>query len=186
MSDKKRDRSTELHSSRFAFWIITLMHDNPFMPILRNPYKLLKSAGLKQGQKVLEVGCGPGFFTVPAANIVGEEGIIYAIDINRFAIMRVKKKVTKKELKNVKPSLTNASNTELPESSIDLAFIFGIRYVAGGLENVRAEMYRILKPEALLSIEKTRGSSERLIEDTEREGFAFQERKGRIFIFTRI
>lgn len=187
MSDKikERDHSSEFHSSRFTFWIITLIHDNPLMLILRNPYKLLKAAGLEQGQKVVEVGCGPGFFTIPAAKIVGEEGLIYAIDVNKFAIRRVKRKIAKKGLMNIKPSLTNASNTGLPECSIDLTFLFGLPYVAGGLVNVMAEMYRILKQGAILSFEKSRGSSERLIEDTERAGFSYRERKGRIYIFTK-
>ena len=187
MRDKttKRQRHTELHASRFAFWTITLMHDNPLLPIFRNPYKLLRAAGLRQGQKVLEVGCGPGFFTIPAARIVGEEGLIYAIDVNPFAIRRVKNKIAKEGLRNVKPSLTNASNTGLPESSIDLAFLFGLRYVAGGLANVLSEMYRILKPGGLLSFEKTRGSGEELIQEVERAGFSYNDRSGRIFLFTK-
>ena len=187
MRDKatKRQRHTELHASRFAFWTITLMHDNPLLPIFRNPYKLLRAAGLRQGQKVLEVGCGPGFFTIPAAKIVGEEGLIYAIDVNPFAIRRVKNKIAKQGLKNVRASITNASNTGLPESSIDLAFLFGLRYVAGGLANVLSEMYRILKPGALLSFEKTRGSGEELIQEVERAGFSYADRSGRIFLFTK-
>jgi len=181
----ERQRHTELHASRFSFWIITLMHDNPLLPIFRNPYKLLREAALRQGQKALEVGCGPGFFTIPAAKIVGEEGLIYAIDVNPFAIRRVKNKIAKEGLRNVKPSLTNASNTGLPESSIDLAFLFGLRYVAGGLGNVMSEMHRILKPGALLSFEKTRGSSEELIQEVERGGFSYLDRQRRIFLFSK-
>ena len=78
--------------SNFAFRIISRMHDNPFLPLFRNPDKLLKAAGLKSGQKVLEVGCGPGFFTIPAAKIVGEEGFVYAVDVHPLAIRRVKAK----------------------------------------------------------------------------------------------
>lgn len=182
----KRRRHTDLHASRFAFWIITLMHDNPLLPIFRNPYKLLKAAGLESGQKVLEVGCGPGYFTIPAARIVGEGGLVFAVDVNPFAIRRVKSKIAKEGLKNVKPSLTNASNTGLPESSIDLAFLFGLPYVAGGLGNVMSEIHRILKPGAVLSFEKTtRGPGGELIQDVEGAGFAYLERKGRIYIFAK-
>ena len=184
MRDKttKRQRHTELHASRFAFWTITLMHDNPLLPIFRNPYKLLRAAGLRQGQKVLEVGCGPGFFTIPAAKIVGEEGLIYAIDINPFAIRRVKNKIAKQGLKNVRASITNASNTGLPEGSIDLAFLFGLRYIAGGLENVISEIHRVLKPGGVLSFEKTRGSAKKLIEEVERGGFIYSRRHARIYL----
>jgi SAM-dependent methyltransferase len=46
--------------------------------------------------------------------------------------------------------------TEL-KRDIDLAFLFGLQYIAGGLENVISEMHRILKPEGVLSFEKKQG-----------------------------
>ena len=72
--------------------VISLMHHNPLLPYFRNPQRLLKAAGLKQGQKVLEVGCGPGFFTIHAAKIVGKEGFVYAVDVHPLAIERAKNK----------------------------------------------------------------------------------------------
>ena len=50
---------------------ITLMHKYLYSLIV-NPTKMLIAAGLKEGNIVLEVGFGPGFFTFPAADIVGE------------------------------------------------------------------------------------------------------------------
>ena len=182
MNNKIEER---YHHSNFAFRILSLMHDNPLVPIFRNPYRLLEAAGLKSGQKVLEVGCGPGFFTIPAAKIVGEEGSIYAVDTHPLAIKKVQEKVEREGIKNVNPILANASDTELPDQSIDLAFIFGLRYIAGGLENLISEMYRILKPEGVLSFEKTRGSEKKLIKDVEREGFIHSGRKARIFLFVK-
>ena len=173
------------HHSRFAFWIICFMHDNPLLPIFRNPYKLLKAAGLKRGQKVLEVGCGPGFFTMPAAKMVGEKGVIYAIDVHPLAIKRVQKKIKRERIKNVTPILGNASDTGLPDRSIDLAFLFGLRYIAGGLESVVSEVHRILKPGGILSFEKTRGPEKELIDEVERGGFVYTGRQRRIFLFTR-
>ncbi|RJS79328.1 methyltransferase domain-containing protein [Methanophagales archaeon] len=139
------------------------MHDNPLLPYFRNPQRLLKSAGLKPGQKVLEVGCGPEFFTIPATKIVGEEGFVYAVDVHPLAIERVKDKIEKEGIKNVKPILANASDTGLPDQSIDLAFLFGLRYIACGLENVVPEIHRILKDGGVLSFEKTIGSAKKLI-----------------------
>lgn len=161
------------------------MHDNPLLPIFKNPYKLLKSAGLKSGQKVLEVGCGPGFFTIPAAKIVRNEGCVYAVDVHPLAIEKVKEKIKREGIKNVTPILTNASDTGLPDQSVDLAFIFGLRYVAGGLENVLSEIYRILRAGGVLSFEKTKGSEKKLIEEVEKGGFIYSERQKRVFLFTR-
>jgi ubiquinone/menaquinone biosynthesis C-methylase UbiE len=119
--------------SNFAFRIISVIHDNPLLPLFRKPDKLLKAAGLKRGQKVLEVGCGPGFFTIPAAKIVGEEGFIYAVDVHPLAIERIQQKIKREGVKNVKPILANASESALPHQSVDLAFLFGLGHIAGGL-----------------------------------------------------
>jgi ubiquinone/menaquinone biosynthesis C-methylase UbiE len=180
----KRNCRSERAASRFAFMIISLMHDNPLLPILRDPYRLLKAAGLKAGQKVLEVGCGPGFFTIPAAKIVGDEGLVYAVDVHPRAIERVKEKIERQGIKNVRPMLTNASNTLLADQSIDLAFMFGLPHIVGGQESVISEIQRILKPGGVLSFKKTRGSEKKLIEKVERGGFIYSGRKARIFLFT--
>ena len=154
------DQST--HSARtrmpdFAYMITSLMHDNPILPIFRRPEKLLAAAGLGPGQSVLEVGCGPGFFTVPASKVVGEAGNIYAVDVHPAAIARVKKRIDSVGIRNVTPILSNASGTGLPDKSIDLAFVFGLLHIAGGIEDVLYEVHRVLKPDGALSFEKTRG-----------------------------
>ncbi len=97
----------------------------------------------------------------------------------------MKEKIEKEGIKNVGPILTNASDTRLPDRSIDLAFIFGLRYIAGGLENVIAEIHRILKPGGVLSFEKTKGAAKKLIDEVERGGFIYSGRQARIFLFTK-
>jgi ubiquinone/menaquinone biosynthesis C-methylase UbiE len=61
------------------FGIIRFVHETLY-GLFVNPYNRLSTAGLKPGRNVLEVGCGPGFFTIPAAKIVGDEGFVYALD----------------------------------------------------------------------------------------------------------
>jgi ubiquinone/menaquinone biosynthesis C-methylase UbiE len=179
----RRQGRSRLETSSIAYWMIRLMHDNPILPLIRNPYKLLKAAGLEEGQKALEVGCGPGFFTIPAARIVGDEGHVYAVDIHPRAIARVKEKIEKDVLKNVTTMRINASNTGLPGESVDLAFLFGLRYIAGGLKNVISELHRVLKTGGILSFEKTRGVEARLIEEVKRGGFTYTGKQGRIYVF---
>ena len=170
--------------SNFAFWMISFMHDNPLLPMFRNPYRLLEAAGLKRGHKVLEVGCGPGYFTIPAAKIVGSEGFVLALDVHPRAIERVQKKIEKEGIKNVMPVLANASSTGLPDHSVDLAFAFGLRYIAGGLEKLTAELHRVLNTSGILSFERTRGSEKELIAEVSGPGFTNLGKKGRILSFT--
>jgi ubiquinone/menaquinone biosynthesis C-methylase UbiE len=175
---RKIQGHSDRHMSNLSFRIIALMHDNRLLPYFRNPYKLLQAAGLKPGQTVLEVGCGQGYFTIPAAKLVGTQGFVYAVDVHPLAVARVNEKIEAEGVKNVKPMLVNAANTGLPNQSIDLAFIFGLQYIAGGLEAVLTELRRIIKTGGVLSIEKTRGSAETLIVDVKRGGFSFSERQG--------
>jgi ubiquinone/menaquinone biosynthesis C-methylase UbiE len=186
---KTTNRQRHQHAGPFmhkvAFWTITLMHDNPLLPLLRDPYKLLKAAGLKRGQKVVEVGCGPGFFTIPAAHIVGKKGFIYAIDVNPYAIARVRKKIAINETNNVTPLLSNASDTGLPERSVDLAFLVGLGHIVGGQKNILAEMHRILRPGGVLSVQNTRRGMGKMIDEVKQEGFVVKESKNTFILFTK-
>ena len=170
---------------KISFWMITMIHDNPLLPIFKDPYNVLEIAGLKFGQKVLEVGCGPGFYTIPAAHIVGKEGLVYAADINPYAIKRVRKKVEGMGIKNVVPMLTNASKTDLQDQSIDLVFMFGLPHIVGGQKNVLIEMNRILKKRGVIAHKKSRGTEEKIIKEMKQAGFIFSEGRGRILIFHR-
>ena len=179
MNEKNKSKA----SPNFVYKTAELMHDSKLMAIIRNPNKLLKAAGLKPGLKVLEIGCGPGAFTIPAAEIVGKDGFIYAVDIHPLAIKRVKEKIAESGAENIKPVLANASHTRLLNQEIDLAFIFGMPNASGGFTNILSEIHRVLKPGGILSFEKFLRSENKLIADIENGGFVFTERKGRIMHF---
>ena len=44
------------------------------------PEEEIRKLGLKEGQKILDYGCGIGSYTFPAAKLVGEKGRVYALD----------------------------------------------------------------------------------------------------------
>lgn len=46
----------------------------------QNPEKIIKSVGVTRGMVVADLGCGPGFFTIPLALAVGKSGMVYAVD----------------------------------------------------------------------------------------------------------
>jgi ubiquinone/menaquinone biosynthesis C-methylase UbiE len=182
---RQRYRHGGTFMQKVAFGTITLMHDNPLLPFFKDPYKLLKAAGLQRGQKVMEVGCGPGFFTIPAAYIVGEEGLVYGVDVNPYAIARVRGKIAREGIKNVVPMQSNASDTGLPENSIDLTFLIGLGHIAGGQKKLLAEIHRILRPGGMLSLQNTRGVKGTIFDEVEQVGFVFSERKASFSLFTK-
>ncbi len=139
-------------TNKMHFKMMSFVHETLY-GLFRDPYEALNAAGLKPGQSVLEIGCGPGFFTVPAAKIVGEKGSVRTLDINPLAVERVRQKIEEAGVTNVRAILTGAAQTGLPAQSFDLAFVFGFAHAIGGMENILTELHRLLKPAGILSIE---------------------------------
>ena len=108
-------------------------------------------SGIKEGSHVLDYGCGPGFSTIPAAKIVGSQGVIYALDIHPFAIEIIEKKIKKHGLKNVKTILTG-NGTGLLDESIDIVLLFNVIFMIEDQEKLIDELYRVLKKGGTISI----------------------------------
>jgi len=67
--------------------------DNWLRRLVHNPRRLL-GPYLKPGMKVLDIGCGPGVFTLEAARLVGQDGRVTAIDIQEEMLKLVRKKIS--------------------------------------------------------------------------------------------
>jgi ubiquinone/menaquinone biosynthesis C-methylase UbiE len=59
---------------------------------LQNPQKIL-SPYIKKGMKVLDVGCGPGFFSVELAKMVGADGKVYSVDLQEGMLQKLRNKI---------------------------------------------------------------------------------------------
>jgi len=139
-------------ADRVHFKLMSLVHETLY-GLFRDPYEALNAAGLRPGQRVLEVGCGPGFFTIPAARVVGPKGSVCALDVSPLAIKRVRQKIRDAGATNVEAVLADAARTGLRDESFDLIFLFGLDHARGDLGAIMAEMHRLLKPRGVLSIE---------------------------------
>lgn len=162
------------------FRCMALIHDNRLRRIFDNPVKTLNAAGMQSGHQVLEVGCGPGFFTIPAAKLVGDNGCVHAIDLQPLAIKMVEEKLQETSLTNVKVRIADAAKTGLPSESVDLVLLFGVIH-ALLLEQVLPELYRVLKPDGALAVQTF---SDRSAERVTKGGiFTFVGKEGRVLKF---
>jgi ubiquinone/menaquinone biosynthesis C-methylase UbiE len=117
------------------------------------PMKILRGADVHPGQTVLEVGCGTGFHTVSAAQLIGDQGCLVAMDVLSDYIERVSKKVQAAELKNVQVVKSDAMDTGLDAESIDTVLLFSvIPSPTLPLNRFLPEMHRVLKPEGTLAV----------------------------------
>jgi len=120
---------------------------------LFDPVKTLRGADIQPGQTVLEVGCGTGFFTVPAARLIGDQGCLVAMDVLAGYVEQVSKKVLDANLKNVRVAKRDALDTGLDTESMDRVLLFGvIPFPSLPLKRLLPEMHRVLKPEGRLAV----------------------------------
>ena len=120
---------------------------------LMPPKKTLLGAGIGLGQTVLEVGCGTGFFTLPAAEMIGENGQLIAMDPLSDYVDRVKNKVQDAGLNNVNVLKRDALNTKLDAASVDVVLLFGVLpYPTLPLDKLLPEMHRVLKSRGTLAV----------------------------------
>ena len=120
---------------------------------LMNPVNTLRLSDIQPGQTILEVGCGTGFFTIPAAKMVGEQGCIVAMDASSGFLKEVTRKVKEADIKNVRIMQKDALNTGLETASIDKVLLLGvIPFPLLSLDKLLPEMHRVLKPGSTMSV----------------------------------
>ena len=146
-----RNMQTRMRQSRMVYLIIAFILGNPLRRFTMNSMDVLTRMGVRKGINVLEVGCGPGFFTIPAARIV-EKGNIYALDLSPFMTKNINRKVEKQKLKNVNTITSFASNTGLEDESIDLIICIDVLSDITDINSTLQEMYRVLKSDGILSV----------------------------------
>ncbi len=114
------------------------------------PKNILEEVGIKPGLHVLDYGCGPGSYTMAAAELVGKSGKIYALDIYPLAIQSVQRIASKKQLTNLE-TICSDCKTGLPDNGVDVVLLYDILHTLSDPNGVLEELHRVLKPNGILS-----------------------------------
>lgn len=137
--------------------------------------KVLGEIGVKKGQKVLDFGSGSGNYTIPAAKIVGKEGIVYALDKDKNVLDELMQKAQSLGLENIK-RIDTETKMGLDDESVDVIMVYDVLHSyyfpeVSDRKEVLDEVYRISKPDALLSVYPTHMEIEKLKEEIENAFF---------------
>ena len=117
------------------------------------PEKILRGAGVTPGQAVLELGPGTGFFTLPAARLLGEQGSLVAIDPLPQSVAAVAARVQAAGLTNTRVIVGDALVTGLETESLDGVLIFGVIPAPRlPLDQLLREMHRVLRPGGTIAV----------------------------------
>lgn len=107
---------------------------------------LLEMASLQPGEAVLDAACGTGLVTFPAAQAVGVEGEVVAIDLSDKMVEACRERAQALWLRHVTARQMDAEDLEFDDSLFDAVLCsLGLMYVPDPVESLR-EMRRVLKP----------------------------------------
>nr|WP_319393473.1 methyltransferase domain-containing protein [uncultured Desulfobacter sp.] len=119
--------------------------DNKLRKLFQNPKKILKPYICK-GMTALEVGCGPGFFTLDMAQMVGESGKIIAADVQEGMLDKVQSKITGTPFEQ-RIALHKCGETSLGISErIDFALLFYMVHEVPDKQKLFSQLASLLKP----------------------------------------
>ena len=121
--------------------------------LLKSPNRRLDAFGIQKGQSVVDWGCGTGRYLKQASELVGEKGIVYAVDIHQLAIEAAANVANKYNLKNAYPVLTDGKTVNIPPQTADLIYALDMFHMVRDTNAFLKELCRITKPDGTLILE---------------------------------
>jgi ubiquinone/menaquinone biosynthesis C-methylase UbiE len=153
----------------------------------REGEEALRKIGIRRGQTILDFGCGSGSYTIPIAIIVGEEGRVYALDKDERALDELMKRAELEGLRNIRRIDTSGEvEIGLENESVDVVLLYDIFWyfplTDNRLPKLLAEVYRVLRRDALISVYPKHTDSERLKDRIEGAGFHLNRKYSSVLI----
>jgi SAM-dependent methyltransferase len=129
---------------------------NIFRRMAHDPARIL-GPFVREGDTALDIGCGPGFFTVPMARLVGAGGLVVAVDIQPKMLEKTRRRAERAGVAGrIRLHLAGKDGLGLREKA-DFALAFWMAHEVDDLGRFFAEILEALKPGGLLLLVEPRG-----------------------------
>ena len=149
--------------------------DNKLRRWIQNPQKILRPY-ITEGMTILDIGCGPGFFSIDMAKMAGESGKIIASDLQEGMLQKVRNKIKGTKFEK-QITLHKCEQNKIGVSEhVDFVLLFYIVHEISNKENLFKEIETILKPNGQILIAEppfhvSKAAFEEIIKKAEDAGF---------------
>lgn len=120
-----------------------------------DPSYNIEQFNLQSGMKVADLGSGTGFYAMAAAKAVGDRGKIYAVDVQKDLLEKLKKEATHKGIHNIEViwgDVLSIGGTKLNDSSVDAVIVANLLFQLDNKKDFVSEVKRILKSKGKLML----------------------------------
>lgn len=154
--------------------------------IFAQRHAIVAAAGFQPGATIADVGAGTGLFTMLFAEVTGPTGRLYAVDIAPRFLEHIESRARRAGFSNVTTVFCKDDSVELPENSIDAAFICDTYHHFEYPNDTMQSLYHAMKPRSTLVVidfkriegvsrdwilNHVRAGKDRVIEEIESNGF---------------
>ena len=159
---------------------------------LQPPYRIIERSGIKKGMTVMDLGCGSGAFTTFVAREVGQQGKVYAVDIQPGMLKQLERKLARAEnqdIRNIELRQASAYDLPLKDTSLDLVYMVTILQEIPDRGRALREIRRVLKPGGILAVTEWLPDPDYPLRSTtikicQREGFTLEDSPGTFWHYT--
>jgi len=111
------------------------------------PEARLAEIGVAKGMRVADIGAGYGYFAFPAAEMVGKEGIVYAVEPDPKRAAEISRRAVEKGANNLRVLVAGAEDLSgIPDGEVDVAISMASFHHFADAQRALDELKRIVKP----------------------------------------
>ncbi|GAM11246.1 aklanonic acid methyltransferase DauC [Geobacter sp. OR-1] len=182
------DAASQDSGKSFYSVVPTATMDDPRREVWQKPAKVLDQLRVKSGDIVADIGAGTGYFTMLFAERVGNQGVVYAVDVDQSMTEHIAKRIKNEGVANVKVILAPPNDPLLPKASSDLVFLCDTYIFIENRGEYLSRLRDVLKSTGRLAIvsfnmkgeipgappPRKRAPREAIIQEVESAGFAME------------
>jgi ubiquinone/menaquinone biosynthesis C-methylase UbiE len=126
--------------------------ETPERKKLLPPIELLQMLGLSRQDVFVDIGCGIGYFTIPALEILDPEAVVYALDTSELLLDELSRRLKKEQRGRVRLIKTGEYDLKLEPESASFAFMSTVLHEIDDRPRFLREVWKLLVPDGRLAV----------------------------------